>query len=163
MFDWKKFEENFKSLDPSLESLRGDWALIASIKEDIKRQTALERKAKAEWRKWCSERDKAWNKRPRDGGAIPALPAKPQLSRVNRAAMRHVYLAYGWLRFKSLDRIESKAMKSHPEQWGIACSDPKYHKYAGYAMFNSNPDPLGLYLTIKSYVEALKAKVPNVA
>lgn len=82
------------------ESLRGNKELIALIKSDIKTFSATQRTEKTLWNIFISTRHKSFNA----GIACPI--AMPDYKTISRPFMRHLFLAYAYLRFKSLDRTE---------------------------------------------------------
>ncbi len=111
MFNFTAIEATL-SADPAIEALRGNRPLISLMKEEIKSAASLTRSANAEWRKYYNSARKirAENKVAlAEGRSEQPLPLPPTSHGVERAAMRNLYLAYGWLRFRSLARTEPLA------------------------------------------------------
>lgn len=88
-------------IDPTCQEHRGNKQLIALMKADIKAFTETTRRESIAWRTFHREIAKGlttWEKR-------------PAWRTTNRTLMRHIFLAYGYLRFKPWEKIEPKTVE----------------------------------------------------
>ena len=89
---------NFGSkIDSSCLELRGNKQIISMMKADIKAFSKTTRDESQAWRKFYSQKAKG----------IATWDNRPAWRTTNRTHMRHMFLAYGYLRFRSWEEIES--------------------------------------------------------
>lgn len=86
-------------VDATCLEFRGNKLIIALMKADIKAFTATTQKETKIWRKFFSDVSK---------GLAKWETGRPAWRTTNSVYMRHAFLAYGYLRFRSWDEIESK-------------------------------------------------------
>jgi hypothetical protein len=147
--------DNFESLIPTdgIESLRGDKDFIAFIKEDIKLRSKATSVYNRAHRKRQSQMDR--------GLEVDAMPDRAYWT--SSSLMRHIFLAYAWLRYKPFSKTEPDAKEFRDEPWRIPLADgtlwpSKYNSH-------KTPDPRGIAQVIEWYVEQYEKKqeVPDAA
>jgi len=126
MLDWQSFTQDIP--DPLLiESLRGNKDLIFFIKKDIKQRakdTRISNRLGRERQSQIDRRIIAWD--------APHPECAPG---TNKAFMRHVFLAYAYLRYRPFQMVEPNAKKARfdtwklpSEKWSTTHKNPSAHR-----------------------------------
>lgn len=141
-------DTNFDSLisSASRES-RGDHAIIDKMKADIKAFSEKAHIENIEWRRYTSKLArglKTWSYND---------PDRPSITTPCSDYMRHLFLAYGFIRFKPWEKIESKTVKSR------GCTV----KVNGKWLTGSAPDARIINAIIDTYRDQIAKEVLSVA
>jgi hypothetical protein len=135
-------DNNFDSLlSPNSLAQRGNRAIIEKMKTDIKVFSESAHRENIAWRRYASEVARGLKQWSYDD------PTRPKITAPSTTYMRHLFLAYGYLRFKPWEKIESKTVKARG-------GDVKVN---GKWMYAYAPDPKVISALIEMYQNLTKA------
>ncbi len=147
VFDWASFESK---ISKEVEPLRGDKAFIKLVKEDIKKRVAATR--------ICNRKSRDWESRSSRGLLGCELPDWNWADATSSGLMRHIFLAYAWLRNKPLASIEPRTVAARR----CSFSTPKLPTEQWAYWSSYSPDPVAIGKIIESYRIIYTAKVEPV-
>ena len=144
-FDWAKVEAQIPT--DGIEHLRGDKEFIAFVKEDIKQRSANTSVYRRKHREWFSKMDRGL-----EAGEPPYRDGKTPHP-TSKCLMRHIFLAYGWLRYKPLSKVEPNTKEFKTDQPlyvpSLDAADPTWKSY--FRSYDAMPSPTGIAKVIEWY------------
>lgn len=158
-FDWAVVEAQISEC--GIENLRGDRDFIAFVKTQIKQRISDTRAANKAWKLRTSEISR---------GVELTGPSFLEIRDLYKMAtssglMRHIFLAYGWLRFKPLSSIEPNTKVTKHDYWRIPLiTPPPMQSHGAYYSSSYSPCVNGIVRTVEwlhQQYEQAKAGVTN--
>lgn len=132
--DWASIESRVS--DSEIETLRGDKEFIAFVKKTIKERSA----ATSAWRRYSRQKQSAYDRRVDP----PEAPKVNEALFTGREFMRHIFLAYGWLRYKPFTYVEPNSKVVKDDYWRIPLDGWKSYYTSG-----KSPCSEGIIATVR--------------
>lgn len=134
--DWASIEAQIS--DSEIATLRGDKEFIAFIKSQIKQRVYDTRLYRRTWKTWISEATRGVEH------TVPYFKDVETPFVTGSGFMRHIFLAYGWLRFRPLSYVEPNAKTVKSEYWRIPLEG-----YRSFYSADKSPCAQGIIKTVQ--------------
>lgn len=132
--DWASIEAQIS--ESEIEHLRGDKEFIAFVKKTIKERAA----ATSTWNRYARARQSAYDRRV----DLPEEPKADKAKWTDKGFMRHIFLAYGWLRYKPFSYVEPNSKVVKNDYWRIPLEGWK-----SYYSSSKSPDAKGIIAAVR--------------